>query len=91
MRLRETWSGRASSRSRLGALRRLIVSPSHGDRLPHRKLFAVDHRPQQFTRSSFRGLAFTDRDQHLDRQSVDPIPFLPFPPMPDMGIQPRAP
>jgi hypothetical protein len=72
------WSGRASSRSRL-ALRRLIVSPTHGDRRPQRKQFAVDHRLQQFTRSSFRGLAFTDRDQHSDRQSVDPpIPFLPF-------------
>jgi hypothetical protein len=35
------WSGRASSRSRL-ALRRLIVSLSHGDRRPQRKLFAVD-------------------------------------------------
>ena len=56
------------------------MSPSHGDRLPKRKLFAVDHRLQQFRRPSFRGLAFTDRDQHLDRQSVDrPIPFLPFP------------
>jgi hypothetical protein len=55
------------------------VSPTHGDRRPQRKLFAVDHRLQQFTRSSFRGLAFTDRDQHSDRQSVDrPIPFLPF-------------
>jgi hypothetical protein len=68
------------------------VSPSHGDRWPQRKLFAVDHRLQQFTRSSFRGLALTDRDQHPDRQSVDPpIPFLPFPPMPDPGIEPRAP
>jgi hypothetical protein len=76
-------AGRASSRSRL-ALRTLIVSPSQGDRLPPRKLFAVDHRLQQFRRPSFRGLAFTDRDQHLDRQSVDPpIPFLP---MPGLGI-----
>jgi hypothetical protein len=38
------------------------VSPSHGDRRPQRKLFAVDHRLQQFTLWSFRGLAFTDRD-----------------------------
>ena len=85
------WSGRASSRSRL-ALRRLIVSTSHGDRRPQRRLFAVEDRLQQFTRWSFRRRAFTDRDQHPDRQSVDPpIPFLLFPPMPDLGIQPRAP
>jgi hypothetical protein len=45
------------------------VSPSHGDRLPQRKLFAVDHRLQQFRRPPFRGLAFTDRDQHFDRQA----------------------
>ena len=45
-----------------------------------RELFAVDYRLQQFPGSSFRGLALTDRDQHLDRQSVDPpIPFLPMP------------
>jgi hypothetical protein len=43
-----TLSG-ASSRSRL-ALRTLIVSPSQGDRLPQRGLFAVDHRLQQFPR-----------------------------------------
>jgi hypothetical protein len=48
------------------------VSPSQGDRLPQRKLFAVDHRLQQFPRSSFRGLAFNDLGQHIDRQNVDP-------------------
>jgi hypothetical protein len=55
------------------------VSPSHRDRRPQRKLFAVDHRLQQITRSSFRGLAFTDRDQYPDRQasSADPVPAIP--------------
>jgi hypothetical protein len=63
------------------------VSPSQGDRLPQRKLFAVDHRMQQFPRSSFRGLAFTNLGQHIDRQSIDPqIPFLPFPPVTGLGI-----
>ena len=52
------------------------MSPSHGDN----QLFAVDHRPQQLTRSSFRGLAFTDRDQLLrppKRRSADPVPAVP--------------
>ena len=61
-----------------------------GDRLAQRTLFAVDHRWQQFPGAAFQGPAFIERDQHLDRQLVDPeVPFLPLPPMPGLGIQRR--
>ena len=55
------------------------MSPSHGDRLPQRKLFAVDHRLQHFTRSSFRGLASpiatsTSSAKASIRRSVPAVP-----------------
>jgi hypothetical protein len=81
------WSSRASSRSRL-ALRTLLVSPSQGDRLPQRNLFAVGHRLQQSPRSWFRGLAFTDpTSTSTAKASIRRSRSCRAPPMPGLGIR----
>ena len=50
---------------------------------------AHHHGLQQFPRPALRSTAFTERDQDLDRQGIDPpVQLLPFPPMPGLGIQP---
>jgi hypothetical protein len=85
------WSGRASSRSRL-ALRTVIVSPSQGDRLPQRKLFAVDHRLQQVPPLVVpRPRVHRSRPAPRPRKRRSADPVLPCPPMPGLGIHPRSP
>ena len=73
-------SGRAHDFEEVGwRCGRLIVSPSHGDRLPQQRLFAVDHRRSSSRARRSRPRVHRSRPapRPPKRRSDDPVPAVP--------------